>query len=134
MQISSVSVVYKNFRCRVIGNQNMSSAGLQKSGQKGIYNAEIRTPKNCVCKNQDMGRMDKEGMCLVATEISGCFSGFLFKRNVHCRARFKSGVQTDPFNRKVIVGFVVQDFQSLFNAVVVYPFVKIKTKTLVDTG
>ena len=85
MQILSESVVYESFRCRAFGNQNKVNIRMQDSGQKEICCAEIRTMKNCICRIQDIDEREKGRIILVASEISGCFSGFLFKSDVHCR-------------------------------------------------
>ena len=56
------------------------------------------------------------------------------KSGIHGRAGFKSGINPNTFNGQVLAVWIFQYLQGFAHAVVIHPFIKIESFTLIYAG
>ena len=62
------------------------------------------------------------------------YAKFSSKSGIHGRAGFESGIDPNTFNGQVLAVWVFQYLHSFVHPVVIHPFIKIESFTLIYTG
>ena len=66
--------------------------------------------------------------------MAGGYAKLSSKCSIHGRAGFEPGIDPNTFNGQVLAVWVFQYLQSFVNPVVIYPFIKIESFTLIYAG